>query len=255
MVHSRILPYLEQGPIYDPINFSVGSSPDVWGAPNYWPAGLVATNALNSINNTTRLTQVAVFLCPTDGGAFAESGTSYRGNTGVGLNYQTTAEEPDSGNGMLAEFGLVTPARVPDGMSHTALFSERLRGSGGSGVDPARDTFNLQVLVFTADELLLAARAAARLDNPMILTAQGQYWFWTGRERTLYNHAQVPNGVIPDAMYAQIVTARGMASARSNHPGGVNVLMGDGSGRFVTETISQAVWRGLGTRNGGELVD
>jgi hypothetical protein len=35
----------------------------------------------------------------------------------------------------------------------------------------------------------------------------------------------------------------------------VNVLMGDGSIRFVNENVSLAVWRGLGTRNGGELVD
>jgi prepilin-type N-terminal cleavage/methylation domain-containing protein/prepilin-type processing-associated H-X9-DG protein len=251
-VHSRILPYLEQRPLYDAINFSVGTYPEVWGLPeSSWPGSRQA----NSYNDTARLTQVSVFLCPSDGGAFAEAGTNYRGNTGVGLNYATTAEEPDSGNGMLAELGLMTPARVPDGLSHTALFSERLRGSGGSGVDPARDTFGLRTLVFTADELLLASRAVARPDNPMILTEQGRFWFWTGRERTLYNHAQAPNGSIPDGMYAQILTARGMSSARSNHPGGVNVLMGDGSVRFVSETISQAVWRGLGTRNGGELVD
>ncbi len=46
-----------------------------------------------------------------------------------------------------------------------------------------------------------------------------------------------------------------MATARSWHPGGVNVLMGDGSGRFVPDSISQKVRPGLGTRNGGELVD
>ncbi|MGC8639974.1 MAG: H-X9-DG-CTERM domain-containing protein [Isosphaeraceae bacterium] len=46
-----------------------------------------------------------------------------------------------------------------------------------------------------------------------------------------------------------------MATARSWHPGGVNVLMGDGSVRFVRESVSRAVWRALGTRNGGELVE
>ncbi len=253
-VHSRLLPYLDDQPLYNAINFTVSAYPDVWGySANMWPPAWAKDD--ETVNTTVRYSQVAVFLCPSDGGAFAGTGTNYRGNTGVGLNYQQTAEEPDSGNGMLAEFGLVTPARVPDGMSHTALFSERLRGSGGTAVDPTRDTFNLQSLVFTADELLLACRAAARPTNPMIYLENGRYWFWTGRERTLYNHAQVPNGTIPDGMYAQILTARGMATARSNHPDGVNVLMGDGSCRFVTEIISQAVWRGLGTRNGGELVD
>jgi prepilin-type processing-associated H-X9-DG protein len=46
-----------------------------------------------------------------------------------------------------------------------------------------------------------------------------------------------------------------MATARSEHPGGVNLLMADGSVRFVSESISPAAWRGLGTRNGQEPVD
>jgi prepilin-type processing-associated H-X9-DG protein len=40
--------------------------------------------------------------------------------------------------------------------------------------------------------------------------------------------------------------------ANSEHPGGVNVGMGDGSVRFVSETVAQDVWWAVGTRNGGE---
>jgi prepilin-type processing-associated H-X9-DG protein len=167
-----------------------------------------------------------------------------------------SAEYPDSGNGLFLEQGLTRPSSVPDGLSHTAMYSERLRGSGGPDVNPDRDSFGLLVLVLTADDLILAARAAARQGSLSgYFTDQGRYWFWTGRERTLYNHAQAPNGMVPDAISMNIMTARGMATARSNHPGGVNALMADGSVRFVSETISQAVWRGLGTRNGRELVD
>jgi prepilin-type processing-associated H-X9-DG protein len=36
-------------------------------------------------------------------------------------------------------------------------------------------------------------------------------------------------------------------SARSMHPGGVNVLMGDGSIHFVADEIDLAVWRAAGT--------
>jgi prepilin-type processing-associated H-X9-DG protein len=46
-----------------------------------------------------------------------------------------------------------------------------------------------------------------------------------------------------------------MMTARSMHPGGVNVLMGDGSIRFATDSIQTSVWRALGTCNGGEIVD
>jgi prepilin-type N-terminal cleavage/methylation domain-containing protein/prepilin-type processing-associated H-X9-DG protein len=42
--------------------------------------------------------------------------------------------------------------------------------------------------------------------------------------------------------------------ARSYHTGGVNTLFMDGSVRFITNSIPQATWRALGTRNGGEVV-
>ena len=43
-------------------------------------------------------------------------------------------------------------------------------------------------------------------------------------------------------------------TSRSYHPGGVNVLLGDGSVRFVKSTINGATWRALGTVAGGEVV-
>jgi prepilin-type N-terminal cleavage/methylation domain-containing protein len=42
--------------------------------------------------------------------------------------------------------------------------------------------------------------------------------------------------------------------ARSYHAGGVNATLMDGSVRFVNNSIPQATWRALGTRNGGEPV-
>lgn len=40
-------------------------------------------------------------------------------------------------------------------------------------------------------------------------------------------------------------------AARSRHPGGVNVLAGDGSVRFLGDNIELEVWRNLGARNDG----
>ncbi|MCR9120096.1 MAG: DUF1559 domain-containing protein, partial [bacterium] len=39
----------------------------------------------------------------------------------------------------------------------------------------------------------------------------------------------------------------------SRHPTGVQVLLCDGSVRFVTETINLATWRAVSTRGNGEV--
>jgi prepilin-type processing-associated H-X9-DG protein len=107
----------------------------------------------------------------------------------------------------------------------------------------------------TADDLITSCRIAARPENNAKgYVSSGASWFCTGPDLTLYNHAQAPNGKVPDGLLMALPPF-GMATARSRHLGGVNVLMGDGSTRFVGETINQDVWRGLGTRNGQELVD
>ncbi len=41
---------------------------------------------------------------------------------------------------------------------------------------------------------------------------------------------------------------------RSYHPGGINVVLGDGSTHFVTNNIDEIVFQGLSTRRGGEVV-
>jgi hypothetical protein len=43
-------------------------------------------------------------------------------------------------------------------------------------------------------------------------------------------------------------------SARSNHTGGVNATLGDGSVRFISDTIARNVWRPLGCTDSGEAV-
>lgn len=40
----------------------------------------------------------------------------------------------------------------------------------------------------------------------------------------------------------------------SFHSGGINVCLGDGSVRFISESISLSTWRALGSMNGGEVV-
>jgi len=43
-------------------------------------------------------------------------------------------------------------------------------------------------------------------------------------------------------------------TSRSYDPGGVNVLFGDGSVKFVKSCVDGLVWRAVGTVAGGEVV-
>jgi prepilin-type N-terminal cleavage/methylation domain-containing protein/prepilin-type processing-associated H-X9-DG protein len=46
----------------------------------------------------------------------------------------------------------------------------------------------------------------------------------------------------------------GASTATSNHPGGVNVGFGDGSVKFIKDSVNLQTWWGLGTRNMGEVI-
>jgi prepilin-type processing-associated H-X9-DG protein len=46
----------------------------------------------------------------------------------------------------------------------------------------------------------------------------------------------------------------GWRTARSRHPGGVNLLFLDGSVHFVKNTVNLAAWQAIATVAGGEVV-
>jgi len=78
--------------------------------------------------------------------------------------------------------------------------------------------------------------------------------------------AQPPNTTVADVVgYQGVSTVRSPSTlvgstspvglyARSYHTGGVNALMGDGSVRFVSNSINATTWQAMGTREGGEVV-
>ena len=54
--------------------------------------------------------------------------------------------------------------------------------------------------------------------------------------------------------FANIVANSGQFAWRSDHSGGCNFCFGDGTVRFVSESINMNTYRALGSRNGGEAV-
>jgi prepilin-type processing-associated H-X9-DG protein len=65
-----------------------------------------------------------------------------------------------------------------------------------------------------------------------------------------YQHINPPNtrscGWLP--------SLRAAMTPSSRHTGGVNLLLGDGSVRFVRNAIDLGTWRAIGSRNGGEVL-
>ncbi len=81
----------------------------------------------------------------------------------------------------------------------------------------------------------------------------GRTWLIGGAFYTSFFAAATPNSLVPDCGVTHD-NGSGVFAARSYHSGGVNVLIADGSVRYVGSGIAQSVWIAMGTRRGGELL-
>lgn len=82
------------------------------------------------------------------------------------------------------------------------------------------------------------------------LRGRGISWAFTGAINSMTNGYTTPNSRIPD-----IVTHwTGYFAPRSYHADGANVVMGDGSVRFISVSIETELHRGLHSRDGGEVL-
>jgi prepilin-type processing-associated H-X9-DG protein len=70
----------------------------------------------------------------------------------------------------------------------------------------------------------------------------------------LYDHHYTPNSTSFDCITVNNALSQGWKAARSRHPGGANVLFGDGSVHFIKNSIDGGTWAAVGTRAGGEAI-
>jgi prepilin-type processing-associated H-X9-DG protein len=75
-----------------------------------------------------------------------------------------------------------------------------------------------------------------------------------------YNHYYPPNSPHYDCVTnlttpgQEHFTSVGFKTARSNHIGGLNILLGDGSVRYVSNSVQPSTWTALSTRAGNEVI-
>jgi prepilin-type processing-associated H-X9-DG protein len=156
---------------------------------------------------------------------------------------------PD-GNGVFAQ----TPVRVAgitDGTSNTAAFSESTLGTGQVPASPATADQRFVVLEVPggSDPTPAACDGAAGT----LADHRGGQWINGHYGNTLYNHFYTPNQA-GKWDCGNTSGNKGLTAARSFHASGVNVLLCDGSVRFVRNSIQLGAWRALATRDGGEVV-
>jgi len=236
---ARLLPFMEAANLEDLIDYRVtfvGVDDPTWA------------------NAQAAKTSVSHYLCASDVGQVPNStygATNYIGNVGSGLidNGNLNAGPID---GIFFRDSSVKFRDVIDGTSHTVAFSETLLGNGdpsptgGQPGDPQREVLLLPSSTPTTPENCTNPAAGSWWAERGIRWMQGSYGY------ALYNHFYPPNSETCDCNTAS--RAYGLTAARSNHPGGVNAVLCDGSVHFIQETIELDVWRGMATRNGRELL-
>ena len=210
--------------------------------------------------------RIPILQCPSDTARLpgGDGGTNYRLNIGssvADLHYGGGLREPDwertRGPFSLDAPNGVPPAAVRDGASQTAAVCEKLRGDDGGPFDPRVDAWLTGRVLLghppTGSEFLELCRAAPAAPSFFRADA-GSQWTESGLFHTAYNHVAGPNPVHSDCAFsADFQTPGGTFAARSDHPGGVNLLLLDGAVRFVGDGVDLETWRALATRAGGEV--
>jgi prepilin-type N-terminal cleavage/methylation domain-containing protein/prepilin-type processing-associated H-X9-DG protein len=242
---SMILPYMEQQPLYNSINFNLS----------------VAYHQ----NDTCSLTALSVHLCPSD--------------TGPSV-IPVFADPPDP-----AQPGTYSASNIVDtlsrgnyvgmyGIGEVCAQSGAIDSPNNNGVGPAGQHAG----IFYRNS---ATSIAAITDGTSQTIAVGErshnlsYVTWVARsiDGWLGKTSPVEGGTdqfnpSPEECWTQIMGPAGLEDGTrtinnpqahvedywSRHPGGANMLFGDGSVHFLKSSISPIPWRALATRAFGEVI-
>ena len=278
--HARLLSNLEQQALFNSMNWSVGVINDTYGS---------------QANVTVCITRVAGFLCPSDtppswlaGSATAPvtthtaTGNSYFANLGSTLEF---AGQQNGGppNGLFQYVGTLGNGRigtrdVRDGLTNTIAFGEWKLGTGNqnllttpqdvvflgslpSGTARNNGTLNFPnpTLVAGFPAWLNQCKAGLAADRTGHTAHLGQTWAFGLNFDSLGNTVLPPNPKYPNCVNSSVssngIENPGMFGLSSYHSGGCNVLMADGSVKFLKDSTSNNVIWALGSRAQGEVID
>lgn len=230
-----ILPYAEQGPLYDAANFDLGYG-EVDGR-----YGLVGLRE----NKTVRQSSVSLFLCPSGGGGEGPLNLGYGSGTVAGspgqyiasAGWMDSSRLPVTGTGVLYPNSRVAIGDVSDGTGATLMVGERSRNLAEAAWSGVFGSHSSPVPLCTKRGW------PAESCVGLMFLLMGR----TGPSSDILSGG-LPGGNAPNN---RGVGADGFWSL---HPGGCQFLICDGSVRFLKETLDPQVFRALATRAGGEII-
>jgi prepilin-type N-terminal cleavage/methylation domain-containing protein/prepilin-type processing-associated H-X9-DG protein len=265
-----ILPYVEQGPMWDRyVNY--GGS-DIVGIPTGNTTGWRYGSGTNKTYVTSQ--QLKVLTCPSDTVAATYAGMTHHnygvnyGNTNM---YGTTVSgvvfggapfrgypaawlsdsamqtyygwaQPDSDkNAKYQQYGpagqpQATIQSISDGTSNTLMMAELIQGQGG---DSAPD---LRGFIWWGNATGFTAFNLPNSNAPDVMT---------GGACNVAATWNIPCTTINSQSFPKMSSAR----SRHNGGGGVNVAFCDGHVQWIPNSISLPVWRALSTSQGNEVID
>ncbi|WP_425619304.1 DUF1559 domain-containing protein [Anatilimnocola sp. NA78] len=263
----EILPFIEQQPLYSKWDF-INS----------------ANNVTTAADTSRAATKIKIFVCPSDifkenpfnlaatGATFSpsqsQSGnpygglyspTSYAGNYGTGCYHTSFSVFPVKPDGVLFMSGPGTELQMPGGSLHTLAENHK-------DLPPLRMA---EISDGTSNTILLGEKNHKDIDfdawtsaNSGLKMHQVSAWAWAGGRKgsamlfcssavainTTVRKLNPGSPTSPDIA----VQDRRYNAWGSNHPGGANFALCDGSVRGISESLPQQILATISTRAGGE---
>lgn len=254
-VQAKLLPFVEQQNLQNLIDFKqalyLGSS---------------HSQTLNPAQATAARTVLPLLRCPSDGAEdlYEEkpgewlAGGNYMvcGGSGTGTHYDLRY----ASDGMFFYGSARGFREMTDGSSNTLVMAESLLGPRTAVSGPLPGIREAQRLIGTfSGSPNSGAPGLSGIVNPDVASLAASCTSWNGNrgfgwivgkpQASTFSAYLAPNSPVPNMASMGI----GFYAARSSHPGGVNVTLGDGSVRFVSDTMKLETWQALGTCSGGEV--
>ena len=241
---AQILPYIDQGNLYNAMDFTQPLQVGLPWRPQVNPA------AADIVKRP-----LVVLLCPsesgnpiyTDANGAEWAGSNYLVNGGSGLTRNYCSSENDG----LFWRGSKTRFRdITDGSSNTAFLAETLFGNRGPDtttlLDPQRQLKRISGgPPCGIDSDAMIAMPASRYEG----RRSGAWSLSTGYHSLVHGYLP-PNSDIPDHTHHGEV----LSGPRSQHTGGVQISLCDGSVRFLSENIDIQTLHDLFARNDGNVI-